>query len=612
MNCVYVILFLLCMTALQTHAQTYRYTNTETGSLSIPLGFDVPIPIDSLTPVTGFRSYDSLNLRHQQLSLSSEFFTQQQVGQTYRQLPIWAYEVGDADNLTQSGESEASALINGGIHAREWQTPEALTGYMEYLYDNADDHYMGQYLIENIKLVVIPVLNIDGFLQTQRYPTQVTSSVQSPRDGRMRRKNMRDADQDLITVFDNLQGVDLNRNNNPYWATSDASSDLADNIVYHGTAAESEPEVQALQQAATLAGSSRLRFYTDTHSFSQIYLTPYTDNGRRNNITAKLATVMRAANNYKYEFGPSAAGAGIGSTDEYFAIQYQIPSYTLELEPQNSAQQYGGFGVSHDGFILPSAEVPRMRDETRKAAIAGLYSIAQIPFVTGIDVFRVSDNQHMLTANWSSSQTTRQLNLEVYESLQANEQYQLLVRFNKPMRAIDNGQVVAFSNLSDANGVTLSWEGINNGQSVSYAIQSSQGQWLVESGFVRYKTDTYEQQFSLPADFVWSALSLLSLKVDTTDMVGQTLDANPATVVDWSNGAWIEYENAIGRKDTDTGGADKSIRLIDDGSDLFASVPVPSTPTPTNPGNGGGGAMFYLLSLLCTVGLIGNKKQVCR
>ena len=95
--------------------------------------------------------------------------------------------------------------------------------------------------------MIIPVLNIDGFLQTQRYPATVTSSEASPRDGRMRRKNMRDVDESLTTLSDNLAGIDLNRNNDPYWATNpDRSSDDVDSIVHHGSSAASEPETSSL------------------------------------------------------------------------------------------------------------------------------------------------------------------------------------------------------------------------------------------------------------------------------------------------------------------------------------------------------------------------------
>ena len=73
------------------------------------------------------------------------------------------------------------------------------------------------------------------------------------RDGRMRRKNMLGADEDMYTQDDHLQGVDLNRNNDPFWASNpNRSSDDSRSIVHHGSSPASEPEIQALDAAMSL------------------------------------------------------------------------------------------------------------------------------------------------------------------------------------------------------------------------------------------------------------------------------------------------------------------------------------------------------------------------
>ncbi len=497
-----------------------------------------------------------------------------------------------------SGAIEGSALINGGIHAREWQSPEAVTGYMEKLYAEQSNQHVEQYILENLNLVLIPVLNIDGFLQTQRYPTSVTSSRNSPRDGRMRRKNMRAADELLSTTNDNLQGVDLNRNNNPYWATNpDSSSDDSASIVHHGNSAASEPETQALQNAAEQANEDRLRFYIDTHSFSQVYFTPMTGNSRRDNITEKLAGVMRAANNYSYRYSPFAAGSGIGATDEYFADSYQIPSYTLEIEPLNSSADYGGFGVSHDGFILPASEVSRMRHETSEASFAGLYSIAEVPSLQEIKI--TQNGELVFHQKWQASNESRVLTSIVNNTLTANTEYQLNLIFNKPMRQLNDGQVVSFASLSTVKDIALDWFiKTTNGEEL-YSIDISQGYWLTE-GFMRYKTDSFQVNFSLPDNFDWTSTSLLALNIQTIDMTGQALDTNPETIVDWQNGGWINYENTVGNS-TDSGGIDKSMRLIDDGSVLYSDnndPTQPTTPEPSKSGSSGGSHSVYWLIML--------------
>lgn len=589
------------------HAVIFTYTDTDTSTNSIALGYPVPQPIDSLTPIDGFRSYQSLHLRHQQLTELSDFIFQLDLGATVKQRTIYGYQIGDQDNQTKSGEVEGAALINGGIHAREWQTPEATTGFIEALHQGQNDQHIAQYLLENLNLVIVPVLNIDGFIQTQRFANKVTASRGSPRDGRMRRKNMAEVDEDLDTLDDNLLGVDLNRNNAPYWATGGTSSSpQQDSIVHHGSGPASEPETKALMQAASFAGEDRLRFYMDTHSFTQIYFAPFTANSRRNTVTTDVATIMRAANNNKYDYGPSSAGAGIGSTDEYFANTYEIPSYTLEIEPQSSGAEYGGFGVSHDGFILPASEASRMRNETTKATFAGLYAIAQIPYLLRVEVWNTQSNSLTLGYEWQNQGQQRILqNTEVGELL-SNTEYALHLVFNKPMRWIEDGQVTGFTDLSEALGINIDLVAIVDQQNLQWTIDPSAGQWMIGSGIRRYNTDTFSVPFQLDDNFDWQTTSLLSVRVDTTDIVGQKLDTDPSTVIDWQTGAWTNYEDTMGNSNTDSGGIDNSFRLIDDGSPLYESQPSnPTTPEPDmNNASGSGGTLGIMLGMLILLGLV--------
>jgi len=130
----------------------------------------------------------------------------QVVGQTVSGRDISAYVLGDADDTTAEGFAEAAVLVNGAIHAREWQTPEAVTGLFEALVEARSDAGFGQYLIENLTTVLVPVNNVDGFLQTQLYPDGATADRAQPREGRMRRKNLRNA---VHNLFRHLSRTEL-------------------------------------------------------------------------------------------------------------------------------------------------------------------------------------------------------------------------------------------------------------------------------------------------------------------------------------------------------------------------------------------------------------------
>lgn len=587
--------FLTSLFVLNLSAQTLEYTQAGNGLNQIALGYPVPIPVDSITPVDGFRSYDSLQQRHQQLAEQYAQMSANQLGSTVEGRPVWGYLLSDADPAKASGGTEPSALINGGIHAREWQSPEAVTGFMENLLVRSGDRHIHQYILENVHLVIIPVLNIDGLIQTQRFPTLVTSSEQTPRDGRMRRKNMNGVDTALNTTANNLLGVDLNRNNDPWWASSDRSSSVGSSIVYHGTGAASEPEIQALLAAAQWAGEEQLAFYMDVHSFTQVYFAPNTGVTSRDTQTRAVAAAMRRANNFKYDYGPSSAGGGIGSTDEYFAYTYQIPSYTLEIEPDNSAIEYGGNGVSHDGFILPESEVARMRLETSEATFAGLYAIADVPVLMGLEVLDENDELRF-QLRWQVDDGERALQQIVVSSLAPSASYTVRLHFNKPMRPSERNAY--FSDFGTLTSPTVQLRYIINGSEATIDLGNDAGTWVTGEGeYQQYQTDVYQMSFTAPDDLDWDSQQGVGFDIAVADMAGSQLDSDPATLAVWQNGAWQHYEGS-----SNTGGSDTNMVLQD-----FADIapppvqpptPTPTVPTPTANNNSGGGSSGYLLVLL--------------
>jgi len=130
----------------------------------IALGYPVPIPVDTALPFDGYRTYNGLHARHQDLANTTPWAHAIQIGATRTGRTIWAYQLGDANFDTVNGVPEQAMLTNGGTHPREWQSPEVATGIIELLALAEDDHHLISYLRDNANILVIPVLNIDGFL----------------------------------------------------------------------------------------------------------------------------------------------------------------------------------------------------------------------------------------------------------------------------------------------------------------------------------------------------------------------------------------------------------------------------------------------------------------
>lgn len=599
------------------------YTEIDNSGNNVALGFPVPFPVASLTPVDGFRDYASLFARHQSLATLHDEVTGQVVGQTVAGRDIWGYVIGDVDATTVDGFAEAAVLVNGGIHAREWQTPEAVTALFETLVESKIDVSIGQYLVENLTTVVVPVNNVDGFLQTQLYPDRTSADREQPREGRMRRKNLRNPstlgaiDTDLATVADNFWGVDLNRNSAQGFGLFGRSSASVTSLIYRSTAPNTEPELLALQNAATLGPAARLRLFSDTHSFTQVYFAPTTTNGRRNTITADLSARMRAASERPYQYSPDPQGSdGIGTTADHFAFAFQIPAWTLEVEPLNGGQDYGGVAShGHSGFILPAREAARMRTDVARQYLLGFYRQSGPPAAIAAQIRDTQNGEIIYDARWqANAATTRTRTVSTNRALVPGRAYRLWVAFNKPMRVRDaGGAVVPYRGQSTGAGVgTIAFEipSLTN-QDVALGANAT---WLdmaggAPNGYLRYADDAFAVDFTLPATINVAASTPAVLAMTILDLAQMALDANPATAVDWGSGHWVRYENVLG-VEGDVGGADCSFQpfiatQVGAGppaapATCRAATPPPPPPPPPPPssGGGGGGGTLGLATLL--------------
>ena len=612
----------------------FTYTENDSSGLNIALGFPPPLPVASLTAVDGFREYASLHMQHQALMIANpDEVAGTIVGQTLSGRDIWAYRIGDtADQLTVDGLPEPAVMVNTGTHAREWQTPEASTELFETLIETKADGGVGQYLAENLNVVILPVLNIDGFIQTQNFALSVTADPGQPRDGRMRRKNLRNPvslgliDADLATVGDNFWGVDLNRNspigfglNNGSWGQGRETS-----LIFRSLSTVSEPEILALQNGATLGPADRLRMYTDIHAFTQIYFTPLTGNTRRDNITVALMNRMRVASPRIYRDGRDGPGEvgnqGIGTTADYFAYTFQIPSWTLETEPLNGAQDYGGTSThGHSGFILPDDEVARMRDDVTNMLWLGFYRQAAPPRIQAVQISEAATGDIVYAASWvAAGGTDRTLSVTSNNALVPGGDYRLWLAFNKPMRWRNAGGTIVRFRGQTVDGATgsarLELPTVAGEPTISIPINTASA-WLDQpggapNGFLRYADDALVADFSIAADLDISGAVPAVLAIGNLDFAVAALDANPATAVDWSNGAWINYEDQFGVAG-DIGGVDCTLQVFvapnstdpapaESAVCAAAVVPPPSPPPP--PSGGGGGSLGWLLGLLLMIG----------
>lgn len=610
----------------------FEYTESDDSGNNIALGYPVPIPVASLHPVDGFRTYESLHARHQDLLMTTTAVSGEVVGRTLAGRPIWAYVLGDADRLTSEGRPEGAVIVNGGIHAREWQSPEVLTEVFEQLVERADDGNLGEYLHDNLSVVLIPVLNIDGFLQTQRFPSRATADVRQPRDGRMRRKNLRHpsadrVDEDIFVTPDNFFGVDLNRNNAHGFGLNGGSSSNNISLIYRGVSAGSEPEIRALRTAAGLGPGDRLRLGIDVHSFTQVYFTPLTGNTRRDALTATLASRMRAVTGFRYRYAPDLAGSqGIGTVADYFAYEFQIPAWTLETEPANGGQDYDGTGASHSGFILPDDQIARVRDELAATMLIGFMHQSGPPHLARVRITDSDSGAVVYAADWVADGAVRQREVATDQALVPGATYQLWAAFSKPMRWRDEAGALTQFPGQNGRAEAVLFSSADAGETFRFEVAVPDSAWLATpggapDGYQAYAGDAFATTFTVPAALADSldAPQAVAMQFELTDMSQLALDADPRTMVDWAGGHWTGYTDSGLANNSDTGGADcQHVTFLATRPDAtspdksgvqcpaFAATipppPPPPAPPPPSSGGGGGGLLWLLPVALSAIG----------
>ncbi|MCW2815983.1 MAG: cpt [Nocardioides sp.] len=204
---------------------------------------------------------------------------------------IYGLEIGQ--NVNKANTGRPTFLLMGVHHAREWPSGELA---MEFAFDLAQGYGRNPRitaLLQKARVIVIPVVNVDGFNLSRRDGEFVdlrdlnevdplggsTSILGTPGRAYMR-KNCRIVDGQvapqgtcaalLSTPGGYGHGVDLNRNYGGFWGGPGASALIAD-PTYRGASAFSEPETQNIRD---LIRTRNITMMISNHTFSNLVLRP--------------------------------------------------------------------------------------------------------------------------------------------------------------------------------------------------------------------------------------------------------------------------------------------------------------------------------------------------
>lgn len=276
------------------------------------------------------------------------------IGKSIQKRDLYAVRFNSTAKVNESSEKPGIVFM-GTHHAREHLSTEIPLMLAQWLVANKDREDIKK-LLATRDIYILPLINPDG-------------AEHDHSGGRYKyhRKNMRENAGGAL-------GVDLNRNYGFHWNTGGSSSDPKSEV-YHGPAAFSEPETQAVK--AFIEAHTNLKVLLSFHTFSELILYPWghTDDpiadARASRAYVGMAKKMAEWNGYTPQQS-SELYISSGDTTDWAWGERGIFSFTFELTP--STQWAGGFypgaeviQATFDANLEPALYLIGMTDDPYRA-----------------------------------------------------------------------------------------------------------------------------------------------------------------------------------------------------------------------------------------------------
>jgi len=282
-----------------------------------------------------YHSLDDIYTYFDYLETTFDFVSTEVIGQSYegRDLRVVKVCKGGCGN-------KKAVWIDGGIHAREWVSPAALTWMLKEVVENDAAHAD---LTETLDWYFLASHNPDGYAYTRDH-------------NRMWRKTRSDNG----GIF-GCKGADANRNYGFHWNEGGSSNDKCSDT-YHGPEAWSEIETVHVSNYI-LQRKGDWIFYNSIHSYSQLVLLPWgftndlpDDYQELKTLADKGADALKAVHGKTYEVGciPCMLYIASGSSTDWAHGEVGI-FFTTSMELRDTGL---------NGFLLPPEQIIPTAEET--------------------------------------------------------------------------------------------------------------------------------------------------------------------------------------------------------------------------------------------------------
>ena len=319
---------------------------------------------------------------------------------------VYGIEIGRDVNAAEDGRP--TFVLLGLHHAREWPSGELA---MEFAYDlvkNYGSDARITNLVNRSRVVVVPVVNVDGFdlsrtdggvVDLREADNGGTASILGTPGNAYKRKNCRIVDgQDTpdgtcragsaTSPGGYGSGVDLNRNYGGFWGGPGASDVFAD-PTYRGAGAFSEPEIQNVRD---LVSKRQVTTLISNHTFSNLVLRPNgvhpdtighdghpVGNAPDEEGLKALGAKMTAANGYRNIHGWELYDT-TGTTEDWSYNATGGYGYTFEIGPD---EFHPPFPKVIDEYLGAGAYAGKGNREAYLAALENTVNTATHSVISG-------------------------------------------------------------------------------------------------------------------------------------------------------------------------------------------------------------------------------------
>jgi hypothetical protein len=271
--------------------------------------------------------------------------------------PIRGIEI--TTNADRVADGKPVMLMIGAHHAREWPSAEHS---LEWAYEllEGDDRHLTRPLVRDVRTIVVPVLNVDGFVVSREADALGDFTVF---DYEMKRKNCSVStatppQYTTGTCADNpagrLRGTDLNRNYPGFWGGPGASANWSSDT-YRGDSPASEPETQALR---ALISERQVTGLITNHTFSNLVLRPPSllstgyspDEPAYKALGARMTQHNRYANQASFQLYDTSGGL-----EDWSYWNTGGLGFTFEISPSGFHDPYENAVVAEYVGLAPAA-----------------------------------------------------------------------------------------------------------------------------------------------------------------------------------------------------------------------------------------------------------------